>query len=308
MADDKPLVWLPFEADLLTDPPAGLRYEVVVPEDGVETPGSVAEVEFYVPPYRFNAADGDPIASMPRLRVVQSLTAGVDHLRPQVPEGVSLCSGRGIHDASTAELAVALILASLRGLPDFVRAQDRGEWAPTKTTSLADRKVAIVGYGAIGQAIERRLEGFEADVVRVARTARQSVHGFDDLPGLLPELDVVVLIMPLTDDTRGLVDEAFLSRMREGALLVNMARGPVVRNDALIAALEAGRIRAAVDVTDPEPLPPGHPLWSAPNLLLSPHVGGASTAMWPRAYKLVRDQLERFAAGAEMRNVIRGDY
>lgn len=308
MHDSRPLVWLPFDADELGTPPEGLRYERFLPEEHDGPPASLSEVEFYVPPYRFSPPDYELIASMPRLKVVQTVTAGVDHVRPFVPEGVLLCNGRGIHDASTAELAVGLTLASLRGIPDFVRAQDRGEWRPFTARSLADRTVLILGYGSIGAAVEERLGGFEVDVVRVARRAREGVHGLDELDLLLPQADVVILIVPITDRTRGMVDREFLAGMKDDAVLVNVARGPVVDTDALVEALHSRRIHAALDVTDPEPLPPGHPLWSAPNLVISPHVGGASSAMWPRAYRLVRAQLERFAAGERLHNVMTGDY
>ena len=303
----EPLVWLPFDPALLGDPPAGLRYEVVVPEEG-EVPASVGQVELYVPPYRFSEVDWALIPRMTSLRVIQTMTAGVDHIRPYVPDGVVLCNGRGIHDASTAELAMTLVLSSLRGIPGFVRAQDAGVWASAGRQSLADCTVLVVGYGAIGAALERRLDGFEVDVVRVARTARPGVHGYDELAGLLPDADVVVLIVPLTQQTRRMVDAAFLHRMKDGALLVNVARGPVVDTDALVEALESGRISAALDVTDPEPLPGGHPLWRCPNLLLTPHVGGDTTAKDSRSYRLVREQLARFAAGEPLANVMTGEY
>jgi phosphoglycerate dehydrogenase-like enzyme len=302
-----PLVWLPFGVEHLERPPAGLRYETFLVE-GDDLPHWIGEVEFYVPPYMSVVPHADLFPKMPSLKVVQTLTAGVDDIRPAVPAGVTLCNGRGIHNASTAELAVTLTLASLRGIPRFVRAQDRGEWRPQVMPSLADRTVLIVGYGDIGAAIEARLAGFECDVVRVARTARDGVHGIDELSGLLPQADVVILIVPITDETQGMVDADFLGRMRDGALLVNVARGGVVDTDALVEALGTSRIHAALDVTAPEPLPEGHPLWQAPNLLISPHVGGASSAMWPRAYRVVREQLERFAAGAPLANVMEGPY
>jgi phosphoglycerate dehydrogenase-like enzyme len=304
--DGAPLVWIPFEPALLGDPPGGLRYEVVDPTRSV--PPSVAEVAFYVPPYQVGPAVADVMARMPALQVVQTLTAGVDNIRDRVPAAVTLCSGRGIHDASTAELAVTLVLASLRGVPGFVRAQDRQEWTPGWRPALADKRVLIVGYGAVGRAIEARLVPFEVDVVRVARSARDGVSPVADLPDLLLEADVVILVVPLTAQTRALVDAELLGRMKDGALLVNLARGPVVVTDDVVAALGTGRIHAALDVTDPEPLPADHPLWRAPNLLVSPHVGGASSAMWPRAHRLVAAQLRRYAAGEPLANVVTADY
>ena len=307
MADERPLVWLPFDVAELGEVPDGLRYETVVPTPD-DIPDSADEVEFSVPAYNLGPGHGPVLGRMSRLRVVQTLTAGVDHIRGEVPEGVLLCNGRGIHNASTAELALTLTLASLRGIPGFVRDQDAELWQQGWRASLADKTVLVVGYGDIGRDIEARLLPFEVDVLRVARTARDGVHAMADLPDLLPRADVVVLIVPGTTETRGLVDAEFLSRMRKGALLVNVARGPVVVTDDLVDALRSGHVRAALDVTDPEPLPEGHPLWSAPNVLITPHVGGATPAMWPRAYRLVRRQLERFAAGEPVENVMTGEY
>jgi phosphoglycerate dehydrogenase-like enzyme len=307
MADERPLVWIPFDVDELGDLPADLRYETVVPSDD-DLPDSAVDVQFYVPAYQLVAEQGAVLARMPRLRVVQTLTAGVEHIRSQVPEGVLLCNGRGIHNASTAELALTLTLASLRGLPGFVDDQHAHRWSQGFRESLADKTVLIVGYGDIGRDIERRLVPFEVDVLRVARSAKPGVHAWSELADLLPQADVVVLIVPGTSETRGLVDASFLQRMRDGALLVNVARGPVVVTDDLVAALETGRVRAALDVTDPEPLPEDHPLWSAPNVLITPHVGGATPAMWPRAYRLVREQLERFARDEPLVNVMTGEY
>jgi phosphoglycerate dehydrogenase-like enzyme len=302
----EPLVWLPFDPIELGEVPGGLRYEVVDPMHHV--PDSVGEVEFYVPPYNMGPRIADVLPRMASLRVIQTMSAGVDNLRGKVPRGVTLCNGRGIHDTSTAELTLALVLASLRGLPRFVRQQDAREWRAGFEESLADKRVLLVGYGSVGSAIETRLRAFECDVIPVARRARDGVHAIGELPDLLPTADVVILIVPLTDDTRGLVDEAFLARMKNSALLVNVARGAVVVTDDLVAALESGRVRAALDVTDPEPLPADHPLWRAPGVLISPHVGGASSAMWPRARRLVREQLERYAAGEPLANVMSGEY
>lgn len=313
MTDVRPLVWLPFEPAELGEapsgqPPSDLRYEVFDPRRRAGVPESVADVEFYVPPYALSAEGSDVLARMSRLRVVQTLTAGVDHIRPHVPSGVTLCNGRGIHHTSTAELALTLTLAALRDIPGFVRAQDESRWAPGWRKALADSRVLILGYGDIGKAIEQRLLPFEVDVVRVARTAREDTHAFTDLPELLPEVDVVILVVPITEETRGLVDGEFLAAMKEGALLVNVARGAVIDQDALLSALRSNRIRAAIDVATPEPLPEDHPLWHAPNLLITPHVGGASSAMMPRAHRVVREQLERFAAGEPLANVMDGAY
>ncbi len=299
----KPLVWLPFEPRELGDPPGGLRYEVVDPTQRV--PESVGEVRFYVTPYTFAFGPAvDVIERMSSLEAVQTLTAGVDYIAHRIPAGVTLCSGRGIHDASTAELAVALTLASLSRIPEFVAAQQRHEWAFQWRQALADKRVLVVGYGAIGAALEARLAPFEVEIVKVARSARDGVHAVEELPRLLPDADVVILCVPLTDATKGMVDAEFLARMREGALLVNVARGAVVVTDDLVAALHAGQVRAAIDVAEQEPLPRDSPLWNAPGLLISPHVGGASTAMWPRAHRLVCEQLHRYAAGKPLANVV----
>ena len=296
------LVWLPFDAARLGQLPPGIEAEEYT---GGPLPDSASRVQMLVPPYDTALDLSQVLPLLPELRVLQMQTAGVDNVEALVPAHVTLCNARGVHDASTAELAMTLILASLRGLPQFVRQAQRGEWAHEVRPSLADRRVLLVGYGSIGEALERRLQGFECEVVRLARRARDGVHEWRDLPELLPEADVVVLLVPLTDSTRRLVDAGFLARMRDGALLVNMARGPVVDTDALLAECASGRLSAAMDVTDPEPLPVDHPLWRTPGVLLTPHVGGASTAMRPRVVSLLRDQLSRFAAGDPLLNVVR---
>ena len=301
-----PLVWLPFDPSELGDPPTNLRYEVVDPAEHV--PESVGDVEVYVPPYRVDSSVSAALERMTSLRYVLMLTAGVDNIRDHVPEGVTLCSGRGIHDDSTAELGVGLVLASLRGIPGFVRAQDRSSWEPEWRPALADKRVLIVGHGSLGAALEARLLPFRCEVVRVARRDREGVHAVEELPRLLPEADVVIITVPLTEATRGLVDAEFLAQMKDGALLVNLARGAVVVTDDLVDALRSGRVTAALDVVDPEPLPADSPLWSAPGLLITPHVGGPSSAMWPRAYRLVRDQLHRIASGEEPVNRTTGGY
>ena len=221
---------------------------------------------------------------------------------PYLPAGARLCNAAGVHDASTAELAVGLILASLRGLDVAARNMESGNWQHETRLSLADRQVVVLGAGGVGQAIGRRLEPFEVTLTMIGRTERPGVRAITDLELILPTADVVVLAVPLDATTRALVDAKFLKLMKNNALLVNVARGPVVDTEALIEALQSGRICAALDVTDPEPLPSDHQLWSAPGLLISPHVGGNSSAFLPRARRLVREQLERLAVGHELVN------
>ena len=306
----RPLVWLPFApSDLGAEIPSGL--EVVQVDLGRSPdPDGYDRVRFFVPNYEGGFDMAETLGRMTSLQVVQTQTAGVDNVAPHLPTGVTLCNARGVHDASTAELAVGLLLATLRGFPGFVRAQDQGSWAYEFRRSLADSTVLIVGAGSIATALLRRLLPFEVDVVRVGTRFREDddgvVHGSDELPDLLPGADAVVLLVPLTDTTRHLVDAKFLSAMKDGAVLVNVARGPIVDTDALLAETESGRLLAALDVTDPEPLPAGHSLWRAPGVLISPHVGGATSAMVPRVHALLRAQLARFAAGAPLTNVVAG--
>ncbi|WP_152364868.1 2-hydroxyacid dehydrogenase [Microlunatus speluncae] len=302
-------VWLPF-ADLaeaerrLGGIPDGIEVDCF-PGDG-EWPDSIGEVEFYVlskpPKVAFSRA-----AEMPKLKVAQILYAGYEGVLPHVPDGVTLCNGGGIHDTATSELAIALALASGRRLDEFARNQPDGVWQPRGGVGLADQRVLIIGYGRIGAAIERRLAGFEvASVTRVARRARTEpeVHPVDRLPELLPEADVVFVIAPLTPQTEGLIDATALKLLPDDALVVNVARGKIIDTDALVAETSTGRIRAALDVTDPEPLPADHPLWRSPGVFIVPHVGGASTAYQPRADRFLAEQLRRFAAGEELENVI----
>lgn len=265
-------------------------------------------VEFWVPPFLLPAAPREEVARLTRLRVVQLLSAGVDAWLGRLPDGVTLCDARGVHSSATAEWALTVILAYLRDIPAFVRAQERGEWAYHGTDELAGKRALIVGAGAIGEAVAARLEPFDASIVRVARRPRSDAYGVEELPRLLPEADVVVVVVPLTGETTGMVDAAFLAAMRDGALLVNAARGPVVDTAALTAELATGRIAAAVDVTDPEPLPAGHPLWQMPNVLLTPHVAASVGQTLPRAYALAGDQIRRYAAGESLINVVEGDY
>jgi phosphoglycerate dehydrogenase-like enzyme len=244
------------------------------------------------------------LEGLPRLRLVQLLTAGAEQFVGRLPEDVLLCSARGAHTPSTAEWAVAATLAAQRGIPFFVREQAAGRWSFSTHRSLVGARVLVVGAGDIGRTIGRMLAGFDVELTYVARTARDGVHAIGELPDLLPHADVVILIVPVTPETTGMVDAAFLAAMPDGALLVNAARGVVVDTDALLAELTRGRLRAALDVTDPEPLPEGHPLWSAPGLLLTPHVGGAVPDTNARAAAAVTEQLARVLAGRPLENVV----
>jgi phosphoglycerate dehydrogenase-like enzyme len=280
----------------------------------VPVPASVADVEFYVPSFFPSLASSAVLGQMPALRVVQALTAGVDWIRPHVPPSAALCNARGAHDASTAEWVVAATLSALRSFPLFSAEQAADRWAYQGTDQLATKNVLIVGYGAIGAAVEQRLAGFEVTVKRVARRPRPAaggagaVAGLDDLPSLLPEADVVVLLVPYTAETKALAGRDFLARMKDGALLVNAARGAVVDTAALVAEVASGRLRAALDVTDPEPLPPGHALWSLPGVFITPHVAASTPVSRQRAARLVREQAAAYLRGEPLRNVISGAY
>ncbi len=209
-----------------------------------------------------------------------------------------------MHEGSTAELAVTLVLAAQRGLPGYVLAAQEGRWATIVSPGLLGRTVLLLGVGGVGGEVAARLAPFGCELVPVGRTARDGVHGADELPRLLPQADVVVVSVRLEATTVGLVDAPFLARMADGALLVNVARGAVVDTAALVAELQSGRLRAALDVTDPEPLPPEHPLWSLPNVLVTPHVAGATPEAPDRLARLIRTQIERMLAGQEPLNVV----
>ncbi|MBB6390124.1 2-hydroxyacid dehydrogenase [Microbacterium thalassium] len=274
---------------------------------GMDGPAPRAEIDIVVPPYMSVAVIMPRLAGV-RTRLVQGQSIGYEGIAEHLPPGHTFANAASVHEASTAELAVALTLAAQRSIPDFVRAQGEHRWAAQFTQSLADRRVLLLGYGGVGKAVAARLAGFEVDVTAVASRARTedgvSVHGVDELGELLPSAEIVIVSLPGGDSTRGFVDDAFLSALPDGALLVNVGRGSLVDTDALVDHLQRGRLRAALDVTDPEPLPADHPLWSAPGAVIAPHVGGASSAMRPRIARLVRRQIERMLAGEEPLNVV----
>jgi len=242
--------------------------------------------------------------------VVQIPSDGYEHALPITPREVTLANARGVHDTRTAEMALTLALASQRQFPQLLEAQRAHDWrGDTYPPSLADRRVLIVGYGSIGSAIGARMRACEALVIGVGQGERMApdgtiVHAADDLFDLLPHADIVVLVTPLTEATRGLVDAAFLARMHDDALLINVARGAVVDTDALLAELLSGRLRAALDVVEPEPLPEDHPLWDAPGCIIMPHVGGMTPLTDRRYIELVRAQIHALNAGEEPVNAV----
>jgi phosphoglycerate dehydrogenase-like enzyme len=246
--------------------------------------------------------------TVPNLKLIQLLSAGAEDWVGRVPDGVLLSTCRGAHGGSTAEWVVAVLLSVYRQLDVFAAAQREGRWARRTTDTLQGKRVLIVGAGDLGQHLRRRLEPFDVRCTMVGMTAREGVHGVRELPGLLELHDVVVLMVPLTSRTRGMVDAEFLSRMRDGAVLVNVSRGAVVVTDALVAELTTGRLRAALDVTDPEPPPAGHPLWTVPGLLLTPHVGGAVRGVRGRSYAVAAAEIARYAGGELPDNLVHGEY
>jgi phosphoglycerate dehydrogenase-like enzyme len=282
--------------------------ELVVWDGTGDPPAAADRIEFFVGRYDAPPPPAEALAALPALRVVQLVSAGVERWLPVVPAGARLFNGRGVHGGSTAELAVAGMLASLRQLTRFEDDRRAHRWQPADTRGLTGRRLLMLGAGDIGRRIAAAAEAFDAEVTFVARTAREGVHGLDELKALLPEHEVVALAVPHTPDTHRLVGADFLAAMPDGALLVNVARGAIVDTDALVAELATGRLHAFLDVTDPEPLPADHPLWDAPNLLLTPHVGGGTTGWQSRAYRLVREQLLRFHAGERLENEVEHGY
>jgi phosphoglycerate dehydrogenase-like enzyme len=280
------------------------KFKRLSPANTPAETGDMSEVTFYVPTYMGGRPALELTKKMPKLKVLQVPNAGYDDAIEFLRPGITLCNGRGIHDDSTAELAVALAIASLRGFVTFIRDQDQGEWVNKTYNSINDRKVGIIGYGSIGSTIARMLSGFSVEIVAFTQSGRDNTIAISDLDKHLPSLDVVILILPLTKESKHLFDARRLSLMKDGALLVNVARGPIVETGALIKELNSGRITAALDVTDPEPLPKGHPLWSAKGVLISPHVGGNSSAFDKRARRLIESQLNLLAEDKPLNNVI----
>jgi phosphoglycerate dehydrogenase-like enzyme len=246
------------------------------------------------------------------VRVVQALSAGVEDLVGRIPPGTVLCDAAGVHDIPVAEWVVMVLLAMSHQLPVHIRNQADRRWVATRPDSgavdLDGMTVLILGYGSIGRAVERRLCPFGVHILRIGRERREGVAPHSRLYDLLPLADAVVILLPVTDETVGLVDRRFLTAMRPGALLVNAARGPIVQTDALVKAVSEGRIRVALDVTDPEPLPQSHPLWSAPDTLITPHIGGTVARVEDRAWEFVGRQVGHYLAGEPLENVVQNGY
>jgi phosphoglycerate dehydrogenase-like enzyme len=266
----------------------------------------LADIEFYVPSYMGDIKTLEVIAEMKNLKIVHYSQAGYDDILPHIPHNVILCNASGLHDVSTSELAIGLAIASRRGFTQFIDNQRKGLWHRQTKPTLADSHVGIVGYGHIGKRITLLLEKFETKVTPFSRSGNDGAVKISEFDNFLPDLDVIILILPLTHESKHFINADRIKKMKDGATLINVARGAIVDTNALIAELNTGRITAGLDVTDPEPLPEGHPLWSAPNLIITPHVGGDSAAFEPRARKMVEEQLNRLAQNKPLLNQITG--
>jgi phosphoglycerate dehydrogenase-like enzyme len=290
------------ERRLMGELPANVRVVLVPPEPGPLP--DLSRVDLIVPADWMRQAMFDALAARRRLRVIQTLSAGVDWLVGRVPVDVTVCNARGVYDGPLAEWVVGAILAQQRGL---VRARDGqaiGEWTSFEPDELAGHRVVILGFGSIGSAVAERLRPFDCEITGIARTRREGVLGFEDVDDVLPGAEILVNLLPLTTETAGLLDARRLGLLPDGALLVNAGRGRTLDTPALVRELEHGRLRAALDVTDPEPLPAGHPLWSLPNALVTPHIAGDSPGSMARSFALAGDQVRRFAAGEPLVNEV----
>jgi phosphoglycerate dehydrogenase-like enzyme len=301
------------------------RFKVLVPDDtGLEVLGTSPDIEaaryepgtawppahldatVVVVGYQNAQATGARFAELPGLRLVQTLNAGYEQWLPLLPDGVLLSNGRGAHGGSTAEWVVAVLLAIYRDLPRFNAHQSHGVWRPTDTDTLIGKRVVVLGAGDLAVNLAARLAPFETEVTLVGRQARAGVYALGDVDGLLPDADVVVAMLPGNESTHRLIDAEFLAKLCDGAVVVNAGRGGTVDTDALLAELTSGRLRAALDVTDPEPLPAGHPLWSAPGVLLTPHVAGSTAGAWGRAWAVALQQISSYIGGGRPANLVAG--
>jgi len=290
-------------ADDLAPVPEGVEV-IVWPMDAA---ADREQIDMVVPPYLTQGTALSHLAGL-KTSLVQSQSIGYEGIQQNLPPGTVFANAASVHETSTAELALALTLTVQRQLDVFAVNDRRGVWAPMFSESLADRRVLLLGYGGVGKAVAQRLEPFEVSLTAVAAHARDEdgirVHGVDELPALLPQAEIVILTLPGGEATRHILDADTLALLPDGALVVNVGRGSLIDADALVAHVQTGRLRAALDVTDPEPLPEGHQLWNTPGVLITPHVGGASSAMRPRIVALIRRQIERMLAGEPPLNVV----
>jgi phosphoglycerate dehydrogenase-like enzyme len=268
------------------------------------SPSDLSEITIYVPKYMGGKKVLEPTAVMPNLKILQLLMAGYEDAIPFMRDGQILCNARGVHDFSTSELAISLMLAHFKNHREFALNQSQNLWNHKTAGSIYGKKIAIVGAGSIAQRLKAMLTPFECAVTTFGQSAREGVEAISTVHAALGSFDCVVLLVPLTAGTRNLVDAKFLGAMKDGALLVNVARGPVVNTDALCAELSTKRLFAALDVTDPEPLTAGHRLWSYDNCTVIPHVGGDSAAFEPQARVFLATQFENCAQGNQPMNVI----
>lgn len=282
--------------------PSGYK---VIATDPTQLSSSEREsVEIYIPKYMGGAKVWSEIANFPNLKVVQLLMAGYEEALPHMRKGLRLCNAKGVHDQSTAELGVALMASHFLGIKSYIKNMESGKWDGAQRDSLYGKKIAIIGAGSVGTRLKEMLDAFKVESIFYARTARAGVNAFSEFSERISEFDAVVLILPLTSESRHLITKKELSSMKRGALLVNLARGAVVKTDDLVSVLKEGLIAAALDVTDPEPLPSDHELWKLPNVIISPHVGGNSSAFEPQARKFLEEQIARYANSGALINEI----
>ena len=264
----------------------------------------LSQITIYVQPYMTRNETLDPIHSMVNLQLLQVPNAGYESAIPYMREGMLLCNAKGVHNASTAELAVGMAIAMKRGFPDFIRLQDRGIWSHERMGSLNDSNIGIIGAGSIGQTLVSYLKPYEVEITTFSRSGGAGSLTMDRLDELLPNFDIVFLILPLNDQSENLFNARRLALLKNGAILINVARGKIVDTDALVKELATGRISAALDVTEPEPLLPSHPLWSLKNVMITPHVRGDSAAFEKRGKRFIESQLQRIADGLDPINII----
>lgn len=277
-----------------------------LPKDGALSPQAL-QAQFAVAPYGGAKHFFAELPNLGALKVVQTLTAGVDWILPRMPPHLTLCDAAGVHDTPVSEWIVAGILGAIKKFPEFRDAQREQRWAYGWVGDLEGATVLFLGYGSIAKATEKRLAPFEVGFIRVARTAREGVYALADLGRLLPQADIVVNLLPYTPQTDKLVRAEHFAQMKPGALFVNAGRGKTVDQEALVGAIKAKQVRLVSDVTTPEPLPEGHPLWSLPEVFLTPHMAGSTHKLLERGYRLVREQVGRYVRGEPLLNIVQAE-